>query len=99
MEAELKVKREVSVFMKRRIGFAKKASEETVHDDTASLDEHPAVTSGESNDDPGGGATNHNTSEDMEASQDANLPAGQMLACDEEELDMTHCDDIIRVND
>ena len=64
--------------MKSRIGFAKKASEETVHDDTASLDEHPAVTSGESNYNPGGGATNHNTCEDVEASQDTNLPAGNL---------------------
>ena len=41
---------------------------------------------------------NHNTCEDLEASQDASQPAGQ-LACDEEEFDMAHCDNIIGVND
>ena len=42
-------------------------------------DEHPAVTTGECNDDPGAGLANHNICEDGETSQ----PAGK-FACEEE---------------
>ena len=59
-----------------------KSSEDSVCD-TASSDEHPAVTTGDCNDDPGGGLANHNIGEDMEASQDDSQQAGK-LACEEE---------------
>jgi hypothetical protein len=59
-----------------------KSSEDSVCDD-ASSDQHPVVTTGECNDDPGGGLANHNICENVEANQDASQPAGQ-LACEEE---------------
>ena len=61
MKEELEITNEDSVFIKRRIRFAKKAFEEMVKDDTASSDEHLAVTTRECNDNPGGGVANHNT--------------------------------------
>ena len=67
MEEKLEIKNENSVFITRKIRFSMKSSEDSVCDD-ASSDEHPAVTTGECNDDPRGGLANHNTCEDVEAS-------------------------------
>ena len=53
MEEGLEIKKEDSVFIKRRIRFALKDSEETVQDDTSSSDEYPAVNTRGCNDDPG----------------------------------------------
>jgi hypothetical protein len=54
----MKEKLDNSVFITRKIRFAMKSSEDSVCDD-ASSDEHPAVATGECNDDPGGGLVNH----------------------------------------
>ena len=54
MDAGLKTKHEASIFITRRISFPKKGSEKTAPD------KQTAVTTGECNDDPGGGLANHN---------------------------------------
>jgi hypothetical protein len=82
MTEKLEIKKENSVSITRKIRFALKSSEDSVCDDVSS-DEHPAVTTGECNDDPGGSLANHIICEEVEASHDASQPAGQ-LACEEE---------------
>ena len=51
---QIPIKRKVSVFLTRRIGFSKKVSEDSVCDDTASSDEYLAVSAEEYNNHGGG---------------------------------------------
>ena len=77
MESDLKVKREVWVFMKRGIRFAKKASEDSVCDNAASLDEHHAVTTMECDEDPGVGGL---TTAPVRMWMPARMPASQQAS-------------------
>ena len=73
MKEKLEMKNENSVFIKRKIRFSMKSSGDSICD-AASSDEYPAFTAGEYND-PGGGVADHNTCENVEASQDTSRPA------------------------